>query len=80
MRGDGLGMGMHFSFLHLHFSFLIPHFSFKTKKVMSKKNNAKREAWQKKQEAKGKNVMKWIFGVLIVLAIIYLVWTFSIIA
>lgn len=47
---------------------------------MSKKNNAKREAWQKKQEAKGKNVMKWIFGVLIVLAIIYLVWTFSIIA
>ena len=47
---------------------------------MSKKNSAKREAWQKKQEAKGKNVMKWIFGVLIILAIVYLVWTFSIIA
>ena len=47
---------------------------------MSKKTNVKREAWQKKQEAKGKNVMKWIFGVLIILAIVYLVWTFSIIA
>ena len=39
---------------------------------MSKKTNVKREAW--------KNVMKWIFGVLIILAVIYLVWTFSIIA
>ena len=73
-----MGVGMLFSFLHSHFSFLTSHL--KLKKVMSKKNNAKREAWQKKQEAKGKNVMKWIFGVLIVLAIIYLVWTFSIIA
>ena len=72
--------GKAFLIFHLHFSFLISHFSFKTKRIMSKKNSAKREAWQKKQEAKGKNVMKWIFGVLIVLAIIYLVWTFSIIA
>ncbi len=47
---------------------------------MSKKNNAKREAYAKKQEEQGKSVMKWIFGVLIILAIIYLVWTFSVIA
>ena len=44
---------------------------------MNKKVNAKKEAWQKKQEEKGKKVVGWIFGVLIVLAIIYLIWNFS---
>lgn len=44
---------------------------------MSKKNNAKKEAWQKKQEEKGKKIVGWIFGGLILLAVIYLVWTFS---
>ena len=44
---------------------------------MNKKVNAKKEAWQKKQEEKGKKVVGWIFGVLILLAIIYLMWTFS---
>ena len=44
---------------------------------MNKKVNAKKEAWQKKQEEKGKKVVGWIFGVLIVLAIIYLIWTVS---
>ena len=32
---------------------------------MNKKVNAKKEAWQKKQEEKGKKVVGWIFGVLI---------------
>ena len=45
-----------------------------------KKSNAKREAWQKKQEEQGKKVVMWIFGALILLAIIYLVWTFSMMA
>ena len=44
---------------------------------MNKKVNARKEAWQKKQEEKGKKVVGWIFGVLILLAIIYLIWTFS---
>lgn len=44
---------------------------------MSKKGQAKREAYAKKQEEKGKKILGWIFGGLIVLAIIYLVWTFS---
>ena len=44
---------------------------------MNKKVNAKKEAWQKKQEEKGKKVVGWIFGILILLAIIYLIWTFS---
>ena len=44
---------------------------------MNKKVNAKKEAWQKKQEEKGKKVVGWIFGVLILLGIIYLIWTFS---
>jgi hypothetical protein len=47
---------------------------------MSKKNNAKKEAWQKKQEEKGKKIVGWIFGGLILLAVIYLVWTFSMMA
>ena len=44
---------------------------------MSKKNNAKREAYAKKQEEQGKKVVTWIFGGLIALAIIYLIWTFA---
>ena len=47
---------------------------------MSKKNNAKREAYAKKQEEEGKKIVTWIFGGLIVLAIIYLIWTFSMMA
>ena len=47
---------------------------------MSKKMNSKREAYAKKQEEKGKKVVGWIFGSLIVLAIIYLIWTFSMMA
>ena len=45
---------------------------------MSKKNQAKREAYAKKQEQKGKNVMKWIFVALAILAVVYLVWSFNI--
>ena len=44
---------------------------------MSKKMNAKRVAWQKKQEEKGRKVVNWIFGVLILLAVLYLVWTYT---
>ena len=44
---------------------------------MNKKVNAKREAYAKKQEEQGKKVVTWIFGGLIILAIIYLIWTFS---
>ena len=49
--------------------------------MMSKnKHNAKREAYAKKQEEQGKKVVAWIFGVLIVLAIVYMIWTFSMMA
>ena len=47
---------------------------------MNKKNQSKREAYAKKQEEKGKKVVGWIFGGLIILAIIYLIWTFSMMA
>jgi hypothetical protein len=48
---------------------------------MSKnKVNAKREAWQKKQEEQGKKVVTWIFAGLIILAVIYLIWTFTMMA
>lgn len=35
----------------------------------NKKNNAKREAYAKKQEEQGKKVVMWIFGALVALAI-----------
>jgi hypothetical protein len=41
---------------------------------MNKKVNAKREAWQKKQEEKGKKVVMWIFFGLIILALVYFIW------
>ena len=44
---------------------------------MSKKNNARRAAYQARQEKEGKKVVNWIFGALIFLAIcfvIYAVW------
>ena len=44
---------------------------------MKKKNNAKREAYAKKQEEQGKKLVTWIFGGLIVLAVIYLIWTIT---
>ena len=47
---------------------------------MNKKVNVKREAYAKKQEEKGKKVVGWIFGALIVLAVFYLIWTFSMMA
>ena len=48
--------------------------------MANKKVNAKREAYAKKQEEQGRKVVAWIFGGLIVLAIIYLVWTFMMMA
>ena len=42
-----------------------------------KKTNVKREAYAKKQEEQGKKVVMWIFGILIALAIVYMIWTFS---
>ena len=47
---------------------------------MSKKVNKKREAYAKKQEEQGKKVVTWIFVGLIILAIIYLFWTFGMMA
>ena len=41
---------------------------------MSKKSNVKREAYAKKEEEKGKKIVGWI------LAVIYLIWTFSMMA
>lgn len=52
--------------------------NFNKHETMSEKRNAKRSAYQKKQEQEGKKVIYWILGVLIVLTIIYLIWTFSI--
>lgn len=48
---------------------------FKIQITMAKKTNAKREAFQKKQEQQGKNIVMWIIGFLIALGLIFAVWT-----
>ena len=40
-------------------------------KNVAKQANPKRVAYEKKQQEKGEKIIKWIIGVLIVLAIIY---------
>ena len=42
---------------------------------MSKKNNARRVAYQARQEKEGKKVVNWIFGVLIFLALCFVVYS-----
>jgi len=42
--------------------------------MANKKVNAKREAYAKKQEEKGRNLIMWIIGVLIALGVIYAIW------
>lgn len=42
-----------------------------------KKSDAKREAYAKKQEQQGKNIVMWIIGGLIALALIYVGWVTS---
>lgn len=37
--------------------------------------NAKQRAYEKKQEAEGRKVVNWIFGVLIVLAILFMAYS-----
>ena len=44
---------------------------------MNKKVIKKREAYAKKQEEQGKKVVTMIFAGLIILAVVYLIWTFS---
>lgn len=39
-----------------------------------KKSDAKREAYAKKQEQQGKNIVLWIIGVLIALAVVFVGW------
>ena len=42
---------------------------------MSKKNNARPAAYQARQEKEGKKVVNWIFGVLIFLALCFVVYS-----
>lgn len=46
---------------------------------MSKKNNARRLAYQARQEKEGKKVVNWIFAVLIILAICFIVYSMIIV-
>jgi hypothetical protein len=56
-------------------SFKIQPSKFKIHKTMAKKVNAKREAYQKKQEKQGKNIVMWIIGGLIALGLLFAIWT-----
>lgn len=47
---------------------------------MKTKKNARRVAYEAKQEKEGRKVVEWIIGALIVLAVIYAVWASIMIA
>lgn len=36
--------------------------------------NAKQKAYAEKQAQKGDKIVKWIFGVLVLLAVVYMIW------
>ncbi len=42
--------------------------------MANKKGMAKREAYAKKQEEKGRNLIMWIIGILIALGLVYAIW------
>jgi len=44
------------------------------------KSTAKKEAFEKKQEEGGKKVLEWIFGVLVILAILFVVYSIWIVS
>ena len=44
------------------------------------KSTAKKEAFEKKQEEGGKTVLEWIFGVLVILAILFVVYSIWIVS
>lgn len=52
----------------------------KTINIMKTKKNARRVAYEAKQEKEGRKVVEWIIGALIVLAVIYAVWASIMIA
>jgi hypothetical protein len=51
---------------------------------MSKKEekhlNAKQKAYEKKQALKGEKIVKWIFGILVVLALCFAAWSVFIVS
>ena len=44
------------------------------------KSTQKKVAYQKKQEDSGKKVLEWIFGVLVILAILFVIYSIWIVA
>ena len=44
------------------------------------KSTAKKVAYEKKQEEGGKKILEWIFGVLIVLAVLFVIYSIWIVA
>lgn len=49
------------------------------KKEQVKHLNAKQKAYEQKQEKQGRKVVAWIFGLLIALAVFYVIFTISLV-
>ena len=52
----------------IHYSLLIK------KSIMSQKRKLQRARYAAKEEEKGKSIVKWIFGCLVALAVIYMIY------
>ncbi|MCR5070163.1 MAG: hypothetical protein K6A78_10305 [Prevotella sp.] len=46
--------------------------------MSNKNNNAKRKAYAEKKEQEGRNVINWIFGILVALGAAYAIYTIAI--
>lgn len=47
------------------------------RKQEEKQLNARQRAHEKQEAQKGEKIVKWIFGVLIALAVLYMIWTIT---
>ncbi len=45
---------------------------------MSNKNKARRAAYEKRQEEKGRKIVNWIFAVLVILAVVFIAYSVAI--
>ncbi len=47
---------------------------------MNDKKKARREAYEKRQEKEGRKVVNWIFAILVLLAIIFIIYSMTIVS
>jgi uncharacterized membrane protein len=55
-------------------TFIKKHKTMSKRKQEEKHQNVKQKAYEQKQARQGEKIVKWIFGILILLALVYMFW------